>query len=143
MGQVLEASTRFMSAWTILSRFISYHSAVRNSVEIQMLLVRISSICSKDKLIGICQHTEISLEELQSLFVCLMPWPPITGHGVKKHRVCTKPFINLLFTVREGFRKKNQKKCGPGAHFGGGGGSGKIFAGPQFYCDFWKIKPRW
>ena len=39
MGQVLEASTRFMSAWTILSRFISYHSAVRNSVEIQMLLV--------------------------------------------------------------------------------------------------------
>ena len=24
-----------------------------------------------------------------------------------------------------------------------GGGSGKIFAGPQFYCDFWKIKPRW
>ena len=24
-----------------------------------------------------------------------------------------------------------------------GGGSGKIFAGPQFYCDFWQIKPRW
>ena len=24
----------------------------------------------------------------------------------------------------------------------GGGGSGKIFAGPQFYCDFWNIKPR-
>ena len=46
------------------------------------------------------------------------------------------------YMIREGFRKKNQKKCGPGAHFGGGG-SGKIFAGPQFYCDFWKIKPRW
>ena len=59
-----------------------------------------------------------------------------------------KPIVMKNFgpiALREGFRRrrKKQKKCGPRAHFGGGGGSGKIFAGPQFYCDFWKIKPRW
>ena len=41
--------------------------------------------------------------------------------------------------LREGFRKKKPKKMWTGGALWGGGGSGKIFAGPQFYCDFWKI----
>ena len=44
-------------------------------------------------------------------------------------------------SLREGFRKKTKKNVDRVRTLGGR--SGKIFAGPQFYCDFWKIKPRW
>ena len=36
-------------------------------------------------------------------------------------------------------QKKKEKKNVDRGRTLGGGGSGKIFAGPQFYCDFWKI----
>ena len=42
----------------------------------------------------------------------------------------SKGKLNSLF-------KGRVKKSGLGAHFFFGGGSGKIFAGSQFYCDFW------
>ena len=47
-------------------------------------------------------------------------------------------FSNILNSLGKGKKNKNKKKWTGGALWGGGGGSGKIFAG-----DFWEIKPRW
>ena len=42
-------------------------------------------------------------------------------------------------SLREGLKKINKQKVDQGRTLEEGG-SGKIFAGPQFYCEFWKIK---
>ena len=41
--------------------------------------------------------------------------------------------------VKGRVQKKNPKKNVDRGRTLGGGGSGKIFAGPQFYCDFGKL----